>query len=133
MSDTPQTGTPQTAKGIISGKIQKKIEELIELVSREKFGEEGPPKELTFREIEEIGFEVGQLAAQTFESNTVEQHGQHFTSEQSCPTCGRLCDPVPKKQRQLITRLGPVEFSEIPFHCNACRRSFFPSAGGSET
>jgi hypothetical protein len=28
----------------------------------------------------------------------------------------------------LLTRLGPVALSEIRFHCNACRRSFFPSA-----
>ena len=116
------------APASISQQIQEKLAELAELVSIEQYGADGPPKELTFRDIERVGYQVGQLAAQKFESAATQQHQQHFDNDQLCPQCGTLCHPQKPVERQLQTRLGPVRLSEIPFHCNACRRSFFPSA-----
>ena len=117
-----------TPRSSISQQIQEKLAELAELVSLEQYGADGPPKELTFRDIEKVGYQVGQLAAQKFESAATQQHQQHFDSDQPCPQCGTLCHPRDPVERQLLTRLGPVRLSEIQFHCNACRRSFFPSA-----
>lgn len=116
------------AKISVNQQIQQKLAELAELVSQETYGGDGPPKALTFRQIEEVGFEVGQLAAQKFESVVTEQHQQHFDSDQLCPQCGSQCSVKDKRERRLLTRLGPVELKEIEFFCNACRRSFFPSA-----
>ncbi len=115
----------------ISQQIQQKLEELAELVAKQEYGNDGPPKDLAFREIEEVGYRVGQLAAQKFESVASERHQQHFEENQPCPQCGQVCSPQGKVERQLVTRLGPVKLSEIRFHCNACRRSFFPSAIGT--
>ena len=41
-----------------SGAVRQKLQELAELVSQERFGEAGIPKEITFSEIEEIGHQV---------------------------------------------------------------------------
>jgi len=123
MSKTDQNELHST----ISQQIQQKLSELAELVSLEQYGEQGPPKELTFREIENVGYQVGQLAAQKFEAAATRQHQQHFDDPQACPGCGEFCQPQATVQRQLLTRLGPVELSEIRFRCNSCRRSFFPS------
>lgn len=108
--------------------IQHKLAELAELISVDEFGSDGPPKELTFREIESVGYQVAQLAAAKFEATATGQHRQHFEVDHPCPQCGKLCPAQGLTERQLLTRLGPVNLSEIEFHCNACRRSFFPSA-----
>ncbi len=113
--------------------IQEKLRELAELVSLQEFGEDGPPKELTFRQIEEAGYKVAQLAAGTFESKVMDDHCDHFEGEQPCPQCGRHCEAKDKSERLLLTRLGAVNLSEVEFHCNVCRRSFFPSAGNFAT
>ena len=122
------TADQNTRRLSINQQIQQKLEELAELVAKQEYGEDGPGKDLTFREIEEIGHQVGQLAAQKFESAVTERHQQHFAESQPCPQCGRACSPHDTVERRLVTRLGPVKLSEIRFHCNACRRSFFPSA-----
>lgn len=112
----------------ISQQIQRKLEELADLVAKQEYGDDGPPKDLTFREIEKVGYQVGQLAAQKFESLAADRHQQHFEETQPCPQCGQSCSAQDTVERRLVTRLGPVKLSELRFHCNACRRSFFPSA-----
>lgn len=112
----------------VSQQIQQKLSELAELVSLEQYGADGPPKELTFRQIENVGYEVGKLAASKFESLATEKHAKHFEELQPCPGCGCQCEAGDPSERKLLTRLGPVNLAEIEFHCNACRRSFFPSA-----
>ena len=125
MSEAPISAGPST----ISQQIQVKLAELAELVSLEQYGPGGPPKDLTFREIENTGYQVAQLAAAKFEATTTQAHQQqHFTGTQSCPQCGIDCEAEGSAERRLLTRLGPVDLSEIKFHCNACRRSFFPAA-----
>lgn len=123
MSKDGQTQAPES----LSQQIQKKLSELSDLVSLQEFGPEGPPKNVTFRQIEAAGYRVAQLMAQKFESAMVESHQRHFENEQPCPECGVLCVVGDKVPRKLLTRLGPVELSETSFHCDACRRSFFPS------
>jgi hypothetical protein len=124
MSNRAENQRPLT----VSQQIQQKLSELAELVSREQYGAEGPPKDLTFRQIEKVGYEVGKLAASKFESLATEKHRQHFDGRQPCPQCGCQCEAGDPCERKLLTRLGPVPLGEIEFHCNACRRSFFPSA-----
>jgi hypothetical protein len=124
MSKSTESKGPLT----VSQQIQQKLSELAELVSMEQYGAEGPPKDLTFRQIENVGYEVGKLAAAKFESMAAEKHGKHFEGLQPCPQCGCQCEAGDPVERKLLTRLGPVNLVEVEFHCNACRRSFFPSA-----
>lgn len=109
-------------------KIEQKLAELADLISAQEYGPDGPPKELTFREIEQTAFEAAQRIAAQFQVTATEQHQRHFQDAQACPKCGVQCEPNGRLQRQLLTRLGPSVLTEIEFHCNACRRSFFPSA-----
>ncbi len=122
---------PISDNAFINDKLRQQFEELAKDVMARKFGPDGPPKDLTFREIEEIGYEIAQTAARTFEAETVKEHQKHFEGDQPCPGCGQMCGPSEPSERTLLTRLGPVELSEIKYRCDACRRSFFPSASGA--
>lgn len=112
----------------ISLKIKQKIKELAELVSLEKYGPDGPPRELTFRQIEQLGHEVGQLASTTIDSVLQTQHATYFQQPEACPGCGAVCEASPTRSRELLTRHGATTLEEPQFHCSACERSFFPSA-----
>lgn len=120
--------TSVSTKPSVKDQIQQKLAELAQLVSEDRYGADGPGKQTTFREIESVGHEVAQLAAAKFESTATRQHQRHFESDQPCPQCGQQCEAQSPQERKLLTRLGPVALPEIKFHCNACRRSFFPSA-----
>ena len=124
MSQSPTS----SSKPSVKEQIQRKLAELAELVSEDHYGADGPSKETTFREIESVGHQVAQLAAAKFEATATKQHQQHFDTAQPCPQCQRPCQPGSLLERKLLTRLGPVALSDIQFDCNACRRSFFPSA-----
>lgn len=118
----------RVSESAISQQIEEKLADLAELICNQEFGPEGPPKDITFREIEALGFRAAQLAAAKFETTATRQHQRHFEQTQACPQCGGDCEAKRLAERKLLTRLGPVQLSEIEFHCNACRRSFFPSA-----
>jgi hypothetical protein len=124
MSEANQTAAQPT----VNQQIQKKLAELAELISIQEYGPDGPAKELTFREIESAGYQAAQLAAAKFEATVTAQHQQHFGGDHPGPQRGGQCEAEGLAERRLLTRLGPVNLSEIKFHCNACRRSFFPSA-----
>jgi len=117
-----------TVPSTVNQQFQAKLSELAELISIEEYGPDGPPKDLTFREIERAGYQAAQLVAAKFAATATAQHQQHFDGAHACPQCGEQCEAEGLVERQLLTRLGPVNLSEIKFHCNACRRSFFPSA-----
>ncbi|RMF44305.1 MAG: hypothetical protein D6753_02940 [Planctomycetota bacterium] len=76
------TGDQNTQQPCVKQQIQRKLEELAALVSQQEYGPDGPPKDLTFREIEEVGYQVGQLAAQKFESVVTARHHQHPETKQ---------------------------------------------------
>lgn len=113
----------------VNDRIKQKIKELAELVSLEKYGSDGPPLELTWREIENVGHEVGQLASRTIDSVIQTQHGEHFQQPQACPQCGETCELAEPQRRDFQTLHGRLNLKEAAFHCNACKRSFFPSTG----
>ena len=119
---------PNEAKSATQTKIEQKLKELADLISEQEYGPGGPPKDLTFREIEQAGFEAAQRTAAQFQATATAQHQRHFEGSQPCPKCDAQCEPNGLLQRKLLTRLGPAVMTEIEFHCNACRRSFFPSA-----
>ncbi len=112
--------------------VRRKLQELAELISQERFGEEGIPKEITFSEIEEIGHQVGQLAAGMVDQTLKLRHTKHLADVEPCPGCGKDCQ-VQQRQRSLQTRDGTVDFDEPVCYCSRCERDFFPSASLAET
>ncbi len=112
--------------------VRRKLQELAELISHERFGEAGIPKEITFSEIEEIGHQVGRLAAGTIDQTLQLRHAEHLTGVEPCPECGRDCR-VERRERTLQTRDGTVALDEPVCHCGACERDFSPSASPAET
>jgi len=112
--------------------VRQKLQELAELISLEQFGEEGIPKEITFSEIEEIGHQVGQLAAGAMDQSLPLWHAKHLAAMEPCPQCGEDCQ-VQQRQRSLQTRDGTVTLDEPVCHCSRCARDFFPSASVAET
>lgn len=112
--------------------VRRKLQELAELIAQERFGEAGIPQEFTFSEIEEIGHQVGQLAAGTVDQTLQQQHAEHLVGVASCPECGCDCE-LERRARSLQTRDGTVELDEPVGHCHACERDFFPSASLAET
>ena len=113
--------------------VRRKLQELAELIAEERFGEEGIPKEITFSEIEEIGHQVGQLAAGTVDQTLQQQHAEQLAEVAPCPECGLDCVIERPRRRSLQTRDGTVELDEPVCHCHACERDFFPSASLAET
>lgn len=102
------------------------------IVVRQHWGEQGPPLDVTFAQMEEVAMAAVQgLLAGTLEAATV-QNADHLGSQQPCPACGRLC-PLTSEDRELTTRGGTFTHREPKAHCPACRRDFFPAASATAT
>ena len=110
-----------------SPQVLAKMQELARLVSAEQYGDDGPGLDLTWNDIESLGHEVGKLTASEFDQAVQRQQAEKFDHAHSCPQCGKTCPPN-VRHRDLETRDGPADLAEPQFHCNACERSFFPSA-----
>jgi len=96
--------------------VRRKLQELADLVAEQRFGEAGIPKEITFSEIEEIGPQVGQLAAGTIDQALQQPHAEHLAE------VAILADP---RRHGRIGRTG-LSLSRL-------RARFFPSASPAET
>ena len=48
------------------------------------------------------------------------------TAESACPQCGQTGRYVGDRQRELISRRGPVTITEPEHYCPCCRKAFFP-------
>ena len=97
------------------------------------FGEDGPPVDTTFAEIEEFGHEVGRMVARAVDEKLTTQHATHFQEPTPCPCCETSCsakeDPG---ERELQTTDGDVPLHEPVFHCSVCHRDFFPSTHSAQ-
>ena len=107
---------------------QAKFDELVAMLAKRGFGEQGPPRDTTFAEIERFGHQAGRMVARAVDARLLEQHAGHFAGEQPCPQCGQK--HVPKEgrhDRPLQTEDGCLAMSEPAFRCSPCGRDFFPS------
>jgi hypothetical protein len=50
--------------------VLAKLDELAALISQEEYGEEGPPTDPSWAEIEDVGHEIGRLAATEVDQKT---------------------------------------------------------------
>jgi len=108
---------------------QEKFAELVALLATQGFGDNGPPRETTFAEIEQFGHRAGRMLARALDARGAEQHAEHFADEEPCPACG---EQHPAKTNphdlSLQTSDGEVTLREPAFRCPPCERDFFPSA-----
>lgn len=86
-------------------------------------------KRVRFTDLELAGHRLGRAVAQLTTERLAGERAEQAAERQNCPTCGEACLVV-SQERELTTLDGPVELREPVAHCSACRRDFFPSAGG---
>jgi hypothetical protein len=117
-------------RSMLSAEARQKFDELVALLSQERYGPDGPPIDTTFAEIEDFGHQAGRMLGRSLDEHLAEEHGEHF-AEACCPTCGASGDPEASKSqktRTLQTQDGKLPLAEPAFHCPRCDRDFFPSA-----
>jgi len=113
----------------LSPAMQEKFDEVVALLAQRGFGEEGPPRETTFAQIEQFGHQAGRMLARRIDVHLAAQHAEHFTGEQPCPTCHEKQPPKESPHvLPLQTPDGEVTLHEPTCRCSTCRRDFFPSA-----
>lgn len=117
----------------LSPEEQKQFDRLVAMLAKRGFGEDGPPRETTFAQIEQFGHQAGQMLGRAIDAQLTEQHASHFTGEEPCPTCGENHPPKESPHNlPLQTEDGEVTLHEPSFRCPPCERDFFPSADSAE-
>lgn len=112
----------------LSPETINKLNELIVLLAKDRYGAAGPPIETTFTEIETYGHQAGRLVAQQVDQRLAGQHAEHFQDSRPCPTCSHVCEREPEPHRLTMqTQDGSVGIDEPAFRCPTCDRDFFPS------
>ncbi len=100
------------------------------IVSKRAFGEDGPGLDVDFRTMEQIATAAAQGLTEGALQQMLQQQAQKVPDEAPCPTCGEPCSTRPHT-RALAAQGATVQQAERIAHCPACRRDFFPPAGGS--
>lgn len=113
----------------LTAEAQRKFDEFVAALAACGFGEEGPPKDTTFAEIEDVMDEAARMVGCALGERLSQQHAAHFQEEAAtCPACGTACPQKERPaERELQTRHGPVPLHEPVCHCSVCHRDFFPS------
>lgn len=108
---------------------KEKFDELVALLAKRGFGEQGPARNTTFAEIERFGHQAGRMVARAVDARLAAQHAEHFAAEEPCPQCGRKHPPNKTPHAlPLQTEDGRMVLDEPAFRCPPCERDFFPSA-----
>jgi hypothetical protein len=100
------------------------------IVSRRAFGDDGPGLDVDFRTMEQIATAAAQGLTAGALQQMLQQQAQKVPEDAPCPDCARLC-PTRPHARQLAADGAEVQQVERIAHRPACRRDFFPPAGGA--
>lgn len=100
------------------------------IVSKRAFGEDGPGLDVDFRTMEQIATAAAQGLTEGALQQMLQQQAQKVPEQYPCPTCGEPC-LTRAHTRALAAQGATVQQVERIAHCPACRRDFFPPAGGS--
>ncbi|MGB3012487.1 MAG: hypothetical protein E4H19_15915 [Chromatiales bacterium] len=77
--------------------------------------------------VEEIAAQLGDAVATTLIEQQSAAHVEvAATEEANCPECGKQGRYRGDRERELISRRGPVAISEPEYYCPCCRKAFFP-------
>jgi hypothetical protein len=114
---------------VLSAAEKAKFDELVAMLAKRGFGEQGPPRNTTFAEIERFGHRTGRMVARAIDARLAAQHAEHFATEEPCPQCGEKHSPAESRHKLAVqTEVGGVVLDEPAFRCPPCERDFFPSA-----
>lgn len=117
----------------LTAEEREKFQELVALLARHGFGEQGPPRNTSFAEIEQFGHQAGRMLARAIDAELAAQHAEHYSGPEPCPSCGKKHSPQESPHPlPLDTDDGEVTLHEPAFRCLPCKRDFFPSASGAE-
>ena len=112
----------------LPSELREQFDRLVSSLAKQGFGEDGPPRETTFAQIEQFGHRVGRMMARAVDARLVEQHATCFAGEEPCPTCGQQHSSRESPHKlPLQTEDGEVTLREPTFRCSTCGRDFFPS------
>lgn len=112
-----------------SKRMQTRIRAMALELAREEFEECGDQEgDCWLDAIENRAIEIGDaLAAAVMQELS---RAGPTPSEAVCPQCGRSGRYCGDRQRELISRRGPVTLAEPEYFCPGCRKAFFPSDHG---
>jgi hypothetical protein len=79
--------------------------------------------------IEARAHELGQRLSRQIQARRMGQITAGAAAAAKCPGCGARCE-TGRKRRSVTSIDGPLAVEEPVAHCPACRRDFFPPAGG---
>ncbi|MCX7427365.1 MAG: hypothetical protein NTW96_17260 [Planctomycetia bacterium] len=120
-------------RSMLSPEARQKFDELVALLTREKYGPRGLSRETTFAEMEWFAHQAGRMLGRAMDEDLAIQQAEEHFQESCCPTCGASgeSDVVESmKTRPLQTLDGKILLAERVFRCPTCCRDFFPSADG---
>jgi|SRR5690606_1829667 hypothetical protein len=106
------------------------LTELAELMVQEQAEQgvflETPHYSIIERQAVTLGRELSRQA----QERAAREIAAHCDLLVACPDCQSPCE-VETQTREVMSIDGPVALTETIARCDRCRRSFFPSAGGS--
>lgn len=94
------------------------------------YGPQGPELDCDIDEIEDAAVLVARAAFDAVIARALELQKQRLPNKLPCPDCGSLC-LVKFETRTIQGRMGAAAIQEPFCSCPACKRDFFPSAGGT--
>ena len=75
----------------LSPEVREQFDRLVAVLAKHGFGEDGPPRETTFAQIEQFGHQAGRMVARAIDAALTQQHASHFTEPEPCPACDEKC------------------------------------------
>lgn len=108
----------------IKERIKRLAQQLADEVGKISGDEYGSP----FEAVEVLAAELGDSLMREFtcQQLRIETEDPPPSSETCCPDCGTAGKPKKFRSRKLQTIRGEIDFHEPEYHCQSCRRSFFP-------
>ena len=101
-------------------------------------------RQLALEEMEDLNEEDGDCWLDAIENRAIEigdaltaaliqerSRDRPISGESLCPQCGKSGRYRGPRERELVSRRGPVTLAESEYYCPACRKAFFPSNGGA--
>ena len=101
--------------------------ERMEALMRELLAEEVAAGELSIDDIEEAMVELGDAVAREYARLQLARQMEQAPEHPPCPDCRHPGEPAGQRDREILTRRGPVPIREVKYRCPKCRRHFFPS------
>lgn len=108
-----------------SDRIRERIEEFARELSLELGEVDESLGVCWFDALENQVIEIGDaVTAELVKQRSVEQPS---STGSTCPDCGTQGQDKGPRERELLTRRGPVTIAEPEYYCPCCRKAFFPA------